>query len=85
MPGRGGWPYIPAQCPHCRYMHRFTPFVDDSGYEIVGSCRHPRIGMELFQRQTSQPSESERCPLYIPQPLPSTREAPACRSDDGRE
>jgi hypothetical protein len=66
MPGRGSWPYLEAQCPHCRYFQAFAPpFVDDAGYEILGFCRHPRIGMELFRPQRRRASESDRCPLFI--------------------
>jgi len=43
-------------------------FTDDSGYEIVGFCRHPRIGMELFQPQKRDLSKSERCPVFVQQP-----------------
>jgi hypothetical protein len=61
----GSWPYMPGQCPDCAYLHVATPYVDDSGYEILGFCRHPRIGMELFQPQKLQPSQSERCPMFV--------------------
>jgi len=68
MTGRGGWPYVPGQCPRCLYFLGVSPpYVDDSGYEILGACRHPRIGMELFRRQKPQPSEPERCPLFLAQ------------------
>ena len=63
---RGSWPYIPAQCPGCAYFHTESPpFVDDSGYEILGFCRHPRIAMELFRPQQLQTSEADRCPMFI--------------------
>ena len=46
----GSWPFMPGQCPECLYFQAATPvFVDDSGYEIRGFCRHPRVAMELFQ------------------------------------
>jgi len=49
---QGSWPYLPAQCPHCFYfLAEQAPFTDDSGYEILGFCRQPRIGMELFRPQ----------------------------------
>jgi hypothetical protein len=68
MPGQGSWPYFPTQCPHCRYVQEVKPtFVDDSGYEIVGYCRHPRIAMELFRPVRREPRESDRCPLFIAQ------------------
>ena len=63
------WPYFPEQCPDCVYVHKLTPFTDDSGYEILGFCRHPRIAMELFRAQRREPSGSERCPLFVPQGL----------------
>ncbi len=63
----GSWPYMPAQCPHCAYLHAIEPpYTDDSGYEIVGFCRHPRIAMELFQPQDLDSPASERCPLFVP-------------------
>jgi hypothetical protein len=64
----GSWPYMPGQCPDCAYFQPATPaFTDDSGYETLGFCRHPRIAMELFRRQNPEPSQSERCPLFVPQ------------------
>ncbi|MGH2872446.1 MAG: hypothetical protein ACRDL5_08285 [Solirubrobacteraceae bacterium] len=59
-----GWPYLPGQCPHCMYLHATAPFTEDSGYEVVGFCRHPRIAMELF-RSRLEPSASERCPGFV--------------------
>jgi hypothetical protein len=74
----GSWPQAPGQCPHCRYFHATSPpFVDDSGYEIVGFCRHPRIGMELFAPQELDPSAIERCPLFTQdRPLTHARSPP---------
>jgi hypothetical protein len=64
----GSWPYLPAQCPHCFYFRpESPPFVDDSGYEILGFCRHPRIGMELFEPQKLDLSGADRCPLFVRQ------------------
>jgi hypothetical protein len=63
---RGSWPYFPEQCPYCQYFQEASPtFIDDSGYRILGFCRHPRIAMELFQPQKLNMSRSERCPLFI--------------------
>jgi hypothetical protein len=63
----GSWPYIPDQCPDCHYFCAAVPaFVDDSGYEILGFCRHPRIAMELFRRQREAGSAGDRCPLFVP-------------------
>jgi hypothetical protein len=64
----GSWPYLPAQCPHCFYYQAAQPpFTDDSGYEILGFCRHPRIGMELFQAKKLDLTKAERCRLFIRQ------------------
>ncbi len=66
MPGQGSWPYFAEQCPQCLYFHAIEPtFVDDSGYEILGLCRHPRIAMELFRSQKPQASHPERCSLFV--------------------
>jgi hypothetical protein len=66
MPGQGSWPYFAQQCPHCLYFEACEPtFIDDSGYEILGFCRHPRIAMELFRARKQWASQSERCPLFI--------------------
>jgi hypothetical protein len=66
MPGAGSWPYTELQCPHCSYIHQpEPPWVDDSGYEIVGFCRHPRIAMELFRAQRRDLNEAERCRLFV--------------------
>lgn len=63
----GSWPYLPGQCPGCAYFHAASPaFVDDSGYEILGFCRQPRIGMELFRPKKLGQCKSERCPLFVP-------------------
>ena len=62
----GSWPFFPAQCPACLYFQAQTPpYMDDSGYQILGFCRHPRIAMELFRPQTLEPSDADRCPLFI--------------------
>jgi len=65
----GSWPYVPAQCPRCRYIHELAPpFVDDSGYEILGFCLHPRIGMELFRAKERTAGESGGCPCFVAAP-----------------
>jgi len=69
----GSWPYVPDQCPGCIYVHALSPFIDDSGYEIVGFCRHPRIAMELFVPQGPKLSSSKRCPLFVPESFGSPR------------
>jgi hypothetical protein len=62
----GSWPYLPTQCPNCLYFQgEQAPFVDDSGYEILGFCRHPRIGMELFRPQKLDVSRADPCPLSV--------------------
>jgi hypothetical protein len=63
---QGSWPFLPEQCPECFYLHAASPpFVDDSGYEIRGFCRHPRIGMELFEPQRLDTTLADPCPLYL--------------------
>jgi hypothetical protein len=60
------WPSLPAQCPYCFYFRpECPPFVDDSGYEIRGFWRHPRIEMELFEPQKLNLSGADRCPLFV--------------------
>ena len=62
----GSWPYLPAQCPHCLYFQaEQPPFTDDSGYEILGFCRHPCVGMELFRPQQLDLSRVDPCRLCI--------------------
>jgi hypothetical protein len=63
----GSWPYMPEQCPNCVYMHARPPYIDDSGYAILGFCRHPRIAMELFETRGRRLAGSERCPLFVPE------------------
>jgi len=60
----GSWPYVPSQCPECFYFQALEAFVDDTGYEILGFCRHPRIAMELFRLKRKEGS-SDRCPLFV--------------------
>jgi hypothetical protein len=40
-------------------------FIDDSGYEILGFCRHPRVAMELFRPQQRKSSDADCCPLFF--------------------
>lgn len=62
----GSWPYLAGQCPRCVYFQVATPpVIDDSGYEIPGVCRHPRIAMELFRPRRRALSASERCGLFV--------------------
>jgi hypothetical protein len=63
----GSWPFYPAQCPRCFYFDGSEPFTDDSDYEIVGFCRHPRIAMELFRPQKLEMAHSEPCRLFLAQ------------------
>jgi|GEM_PF-6259810 len=62
----GNWPFIPECCPRCRYFHEFDrASTDESGYETLGFCRHPRIAMPLFRTQKIRPPD---CPLFIARP-----------------
>ena len=64
---RASWPYSPAQCPECRYFQGFDPPIpEDDGYEVLGFCRHPRIGMELFELKTGARRHQPPCPCYFP-------------------
>ena len=68
------WPYSPAQCPECRYLQPFDPPIqDDDGYDVAGFCRHPRIGMELFELKTRAGAQPP-CPCFFPKP-PIRRES----------
>lgn len=59
------WPYSPNECPHCRYLHPLEPpAFDDAGFEIVGFCLHPRIGMDLFRFQRRDPTTMDLCPCF---------------------
>jgi hypothetical protein len=65
----GNWPYLPEQCPHCRYFEPARAgLIDDSGYEIPGGCRHPLIAMELFVMRTVDDSRLEPCRLFVERP-----------------
>jgi hypothetical protein len=64
---RASWPYSPSQCPGCRYFQGFDPPIpEDDGYEVLGFCRHPRIGMELFELKTRPRRDDAACPCYFP-------------------
>jgi hypothetical protein len=61
------WPYSPTQCPECRYLQAFDPPIeDDDGYEVVGFCRHPRIGIELFELKRRDGQDQPKCPCFFP-------------------
>ncbi len=61
-----GWPFTPGQCPRCRYLEPFEPpELDDSGYELVGFCRNPRIAMELFVSQRPGREGVGDCPRFV--------------------
>jgi hypothetical protein len=63
------WPYMPTQCPTCRYFLAFDPPVeDDSGYELPGACQHASIGMELFVSQGRPEFARMTCDLRWPAP-----------------
>ena len=62
----GSWPFHPRQCPRCAYFQPSSPpFVDDTGYEILGFCRHPRIAMELFGPRKRTAPDAEPCHLFV--------------------
>jgi hypothetical protein len=59
------WPYSPKECPHCRFFERLDPpALDDVGYEIVGFCLNPRIGMDLFVFKQRDPNTMDPCPCF---------------------
>jgi hypothetical protein len=59
------WPYSPKECPRCRFFERLEPpAFDDVGYEIVGVCLNPRIGMELFAFKRRDPNTMDPCPCF---------------------
>jgi hypothetical protein len=60
------WPYSPRECPRCRYLARLDPpAIDDVGYEIVGACLNPKIGMDLFILKQRDPDQMEPCPCFL--------------------
>ena len=65
----GSWPYLPEQCPACFYFQPSIAAIHRRlGYEILGFCRHPRIGMELFRPQKLDLSRADPCPLFVRRP-----------------
>ena len=61
------WPFMPSQCPSCRYFAGFEPYAeDDSGYRLPGVCRHPAIGMELFVPKDRPSLADATCELRWP-------------------
>lgn len=78
-----GWPFTPDECPRCRYLERFEPpELDDSGYELVGFCRNPRIAMELFVSKRPGADAVGSCPRFVP--APAGRGPGATRSGTSR-
>lgn len=62
----GGWPFLPAQCPQCRYFYAYeSERTDDKGYALPGFCRHPRIAMELFIAAARSDFSEGSCPLFV--------------------
>lgn len=65
--GSVSWPFLPGECPRCRYYHPFDEPIHEGNafhYEIVGLCLHPRIGMELFRRQLATEDNDSHCPCF---------------------
>lgn len=61
------WPFGPDECPRCVFLEPVEPpIVDDSGYEVVGFCRHPRIAMDLFLFQRRDQRSLAPCPCFRP-------------------
>jgi hypothetical protein len=61
------WPYSPTQCPNCHYLQPFDPRIPaDDGYDVLGFCRHPRIGMELFEPRLRAADAWQPCPCFLP-------------------
>jgi hypothetical protein len=60
------WPYSSRECPRCHYFARLDPpAFDDVGYEIVGTCLNPKIGMDLFILKERDPEKMEPCPCFL--------------------
>jgi hypothetical protein len=65
------WPYLPDQCPRCRYFVVMDPpGHDDGGYELPGACAHPLIGADLFETHAGLASRFGACTLFVPVPAP---------------
>jgi hypothetical protein len=61
------WPFVESECPRCRYFAPFDqPVLEDNAfrYKIVGTCLHPRIGMQLFRRQLAEDERGAHCPCF---------------------
>jgi hypothetical protein len=68
------WPYLPHQCPRCRYFAPFGPRAhDDRGYELPGACAHPLIGMELFVARGDLARRLGDCDLFVSDPHSAKR------------
>jgi hypothetical protein len=64
------WPYLPHQCPRCRYFVAFDPLRrDDNGFELPGACAHPMIGMELFVTREGLARRFGDCDLFLAVPV----------------
>jgi len=63
------WPYGPSECPRCRYFEPLEPpGYDEAGYEVVGFCLHPRIGMDLFLFKLRDQDSVDSCPCFRAKP-----------------
>jgi len=75
------WPFMPSQCPSCRYFAVFEPYAeDDSGYRLPGVCRHPAIGMELFVPKDRPALAHATCELRWPRVSESSAPPPRRRA-----
>ncbi len=67
------WPYLPHECPRCRYFKELADgYSDDSGYEIPGICAHPRIAMELFVTREGLAGRIGHCNMFFSAANPRT-------------
>ncbi len=75
------WPYLPHQCPRCRYFVELEEgYSDERGYETPGICSHPRIAMELFITREGLSERMGNCNLFFPPTNPRTEHRPGNRS-----
>lgn len=59
------WPYSPDECPRCCFLEPIDPpAFDDAGYEIVGFCLQPKIGMDLFLFKKRDQTTMDPCPCF---------------------